>query len=73
LLPQGILQTIASVNHSYAYARSAEFIHSPIMEALVWMRVPGDIVFSIGVFCFTLFVYQAFRANVKRDKDDYIS
>jgi len=56
LLPQGILQTIASVNHSYAYARS-----SPIMETLVWMRVPGDLVFSVGVFAFVLFVYQAFR------------
>ncbi len=66
LLPQGVLQTIASVNHSYAYARSAEFIHSPVMEALVWMRVPGDVVFSVGVFCFTLFVYQAFRSNAKR-------
>ena len=65
LLPQGILQTIASVNHSYAYARSAEFIHSPIMEALVWMRVPGDVVFSVGVFCFTLFVYQAFRSKTQ--------
>lgn len=63
LLPQGILQTIASVNHSYAYARSAEYMHSPITQALVWMRVPGDVVFSIGVFCFALFVYQAFAAK----------
>lgn len=66
LLPQGILQTVASINHSYAYARSAEFIHSPIMEALVWMRVPGDIVFSVGVFAFALFVFQAFTK-----KDQY--
>lgn len=66
LLPQGILQTIASVNHSYAYARSAEFIHSPIMEGLVWMRVPGDIVFSIGVFSFALFVYQAFMKTCSK-------
>lgn len=66
LLPQGILQTIASVNHSYAYARSAEFIHSPIMEGLVWMRVPGDIVFSVGVFCFALFVFQAFTKKTQK-------
>ena len=61
LLPQGLLQTYASVSESYAYARSAEFIHSPIMETLVWMRVPGDIVFGVGVFAFALFVYQAFQ------------
>lgn len=70
LLPQGILQTIASVNHSYAYARSAEFIHSPIMEALVWMRVPGDLVFSLGVVCFVMFVYQAFRGNTRKNATD---
>jgi nitric oxide reductase subunit B len=29
------------------------------METLVWMRVPGDIVFSIGVFAFVLFVFKA--------------
>jgi nitric oxide reductase subunit B len=59
LLPQGILQTYASIEHGYAYARSAEFVHSAIMEGLVWMRVPGDIVFSIGVLAFVLFVFKA--------------
>lgn len=59
LLPQGILQTYASIEHGYAYARSSEFIHSAIMEGLVWARVPGDIVFSIGVFAFVLFVFKA--------------
>jgi nitric oxide reductase subunit B len=60
LLPQGILQTYASIEHGYAYARSAEFIHSPIMQALVWARVPGDVVFSAGVFAFCWFVFRAF-------------
>ncbi|MGB7299462.1 MAG: nitric-oxide reductase large subunit [Burkholderiaceae bacterium] len=65
LLPQGILQTYASVKYGYAYARSAEFVHSEWMEALVWARVPGDVVFAVGVFAFALFTYQAFRANPK--------
>ena len=60
LLPQGVLQTYASIEHGYAYARSAEFIHSPVMQALVWARVPGDVVFSVGVFAFVLFVIRAF-------------
>ena len=60
LLPQGVLQTYASIEHGYAYARSAEFIHSPAMQALVWARVPGDVVFSVGVFAFVLFVIRAF-------------
>ena len=60
LLPQGVLQTYASIEHGYSFARSAEFIHSPIMQALVWARVPGDIVFSVGVFAFVWFVFRAF-------------
>lgn len=65
LLPQGLWQTYASVNKYYAYARTAEFIHSPIMEGLVWARVPGDVVFSIGVGAFALFMLQAFWPGTK--------
>ena len=60
LLPQGMWQTYASASQSYVYARSAEFMHSPIMQAFVWMRVPGDIVFSVGVGAFAWFMYRAF-------------
>lgn len=60
LLPQGIWQAYNSVEHGYAYARSAEFMHSALMEGLVWARVPGDIVFSIGAFAFVWFVFKAF-------------
>lgn len=63
LLPQGLWQTYASVKYYYAYARSAEFMHSAVMEGLVWARVPGDIVFSVGVFALALFVFQAFRKS----------
>jgi nitric oxide reductase subunit B len=66
LLPQGILQTYASIEHGYAYARSAEFIHSPIMQALVWARVPGDVVFAFGVFAFAWFMVQAFVPDKRR-------
>ncbi|ANO52746.1 nitric-oxide reductase large subunit [Woeseia oceani] len=60
LLPQGVIQTYISIDKGYYFARSAELIHSPIMEALVWARVPGDIVFSVGVFAFAWFVYRAY-------------
>jgi len=48
LLPAGIYQAWASVSKGLWYARSAEVIHSSVLETLVWMRVPGDIVFAIG-------------------------
>ena len=33
------------------------------MEALVWMRVPGDIVFSIGVVFLVLFALRLLRRD----------
>jgi len=60
LLPQGLWQTYASVSKYYAYARSEEFMHSTLMEGLVWARVPGDIVFAVGVFALAMFVFKAF-------------
>ena len=65
LLPQGILQTYASIEHGYAYARSAEFIHSPIMQALVWARVPGDVVFSVGALSLAWFVLRLWIAPTR--------
>ena len=49
LLPAGIYQAYQSVTHGLWYARSPEVIHSGVMESLVWLRVPGDVVFAIGV------------------------
>ncbi|SFV88349.1 Nitric-oxide reductase, quinol-dependent [hydrothermal vent metagenome] len=60
LLPQGLWQTYQSIATSYVSARSVEFMQSDIMHALVWARVPGDIVFSVGVFAFVGFVFKAF-------------
>lgn len=68
LLPQGVIQTYISIEHGYSYARSADLIQSPIMQALVWARVPGDIVFSVGVFVFVWFVFRAFVQGKKYQK-----
>ncbi|MCA9232998.1 MAG: nitric-oxide reductase large subunit [Planctomycetales bacterium] len=56
LLPVGLLQTNASVQHSYWYARSPEFMQTDLMQTLRWMRVPGDTVFFLGAVALVLFV-----------------
>jgi nitric oxide reductase subunit B len=56
LLPVGLLQAWASIQYGTWYARSAEFMQSGTMQTLRWMRVPGDIVFSIGAAAFAWFV-----------------
>ncbi len=62
LLPIGVLQLIAAIQHGYAYARSAEFMQQPIIEMLVWMRVPGDTIFSIGAVSLAWFVLRLWVA-----------
>ena len=58
LLPLGTLQLLAAINHGYWYARSAEFMQQPIVELLIWLRVPGDTVFSIGALALAYFVLR---------------
>lgn len=48
LLPAGIYQAWASITQGLWYARSPEIVHSGVMETLVWLRVPGDVLFAIG-------------------------
>lgn len=56
LLPVGLLQTWASVEHGMWYARSAEFMQSDIMNTLRWLRVVGDTIFALGCLAFGWFV-----------------
>ncbi|HEX2802423.1 MAG TPA: nitric-oxide reductase large subunit [Sphingomicrobium sp.] len=56
LLPLGTLQLLAAIDQGYWFARSHEFMQQPIVELLIWMRVPGDTVFSIGALALTYFV-----------------
>ncbi|RYD16539.1 MAG: nitric-oxide reductase large subunit [Lysobacteraceae bacterium] len=58
LLPLGVLQLSAALEHGYWYARSAEFMGQPIVELLVWMRVPGDTIFATGALLFAWFVLR---------------
>lgn len=56
LLPIGLMQTWASIEHGLWYARSAEFLQTPIMETLRWLRMIGDTIFLIGVGALVYFV-----------------
>lgn len=56
LLPVGLLQTKASVEHGYWYARSAEFMQTDLMQTLRWLRIPGDTIFFFGAVALVIFV-----------------
>jgi len=56
MLPIGIAQALASIQQGTWYARSAEFLQTPSMQFLRWMRVPGDVLFAGGAAILGLFV-----------------
>ena len=58
LLPQGIVQALISFDQGYWHARTPELLHSPLMETLVWLRVPGDIVFALGALLLLIFLVR---------------
>ena len=67
LLPVGLMQTWASVEHGYWYARSAEFLQTSVMQTLRWLRAFGDTIFAIGAM---ILVYFVFRLSLKFKKSN---
>ena len=61
VFPIGLLQTWASVEHGYAYARSPELMQKSYMSTLRWMRIPGDTLFAAGALTIIAFVFGVGR------------
>jgi nitric oxide reductase subunit B len=59
------LQVHAAVTHGFWYARSAEFLQQPLIQTLVWMRMPGDVLFGAGVVMLAIFVLRLFVGKAK--------
>ena len=66
LLPIGAIQGWAAVAEGFWYARSVEVVQSPLVRTLVWMRVPGDIVFGLGALLIGLFLFKLWRGSLGR-------
>lgn len=72
VLPIGLLQTLASVEHGMWYARSAEFMQQPVILTFHWLRVVGDTIFAIGVLALGWFVLGLkFGWSLDDEKHDY--
>nr|MDA3832912.1 nitric-oxide reductase large subunit [Spirochaetales bacterium] len=57
VLPIGLAQTFASVQEGLWYARSAEFLQTPLIHTLKWLRVIGDTIFALGIVALVWFVF----------------
>ena len=56
VLPVGLMQTWASVEHGMWYARSAEFLQTDVVGTFRWLRVIGDTIFAAGIVALAWFV-----------------
>ncbi len=61
LLPIGLLQTQASVEVGYWYARSPEFMQRPLLNDLRWARMLGDSLFALGALLYVVFAASLVR------------
>jgi nitric oxide reductase subunit B len=67
LVPAGIYQAVASITKGMWFARSPEVVHSHFMESMVWLRVPGDIVFAIGTVFLALFALRLLKGGAPKE------
>ena len=69
LLPMGVLQLEANIEHGYWFARSAEFMDRPIIDVLVWLRTPADIIFAVGALLVATMVASLWLAPGRPRED----
>jgi nitric oxide reductase subunit B len=52
LLPIGLIQVSASLEHGLWYARGSELMQTDLIQYLRWVRGVGDVVFAVGAFAY---------------------
>ncbi|AKT50410.1 nitric-oxide reductase large subunit [Arsenicicoccus sp. oral taxon 190] len=70
LLPLGLAQAWASVQHGLWYARSEEFLYTPVLTVVRWLRVPGDVIFSLGALAIGVFMVGLLTGHSLRGRAD---
>jgi nitric oxide reductase subunit B len=66
LFPLGIVQLYHSANTGYFEARSLKFLTNKTNVVIEWMRLPGDLIFIIGIIPIIYLAYLAIRYKASR-------
>ncbi len=66
LLPIGIIQAYTSITKGYSFARDTDLLYSPTIQILKWMRIIGDVIFSVGIYYFVWFVIKEVLYNLRK-------
>ena len=73
LVPAGIYQAWASITKGMWFARSPEVIHSHFMQTLVWLRVPGDLLFALGTFFLAWFALRLLMGGKRQQRSPVVA
>jgi len=68
LLPIGIAQTVAAIDHGTWYARSAEFLQTPWLQNVRWLRALGDSSFALGALALAYFIIGVAMPEKKQEE-----
>lgn len=66
LLPLGLAQAWASIEHGLWYARSDTFLYTPTLTLVRWLRVPGDVLFGLGAVFIGVFMVGLLTSSSHR-------
>ncbi|GAX06343.1 nitric oxide reductase [Secundilactobacillus pentosiphilus] len=74
LMPVGYIQLKDALTNGYWHARLTSFYHQPLVSALMWGRMPWDLIFTAGVVILLVVITRAFfnlkpAENKKMAKD----
>ena len=67
LLPLGLAQAWASLTEGLWYARSDEFLYTPTLTVIRWLRIPGDVVFAVGALAIGVFMVGLLTGRSLKD------
>ena len=67
LFPIGALQLYDAFRNGYWHSREPAFFQDPLIRAMEWLRLPGDMLFIIGGILPV--VYLAIRMFLARGRD----
>lgn len=67
LLPIGLIQFAASLEHGLWYARGSEVMQTELIQYLRWLRGVGDVVFALGGLSLAVAILQ--KAGIIKTKE----
>ncbi|HFF2438542.1 TPA: nitric-oxide reductase large subunit [Staphylococcus aureus] len=61
LIPVGYIQLKDGLEDGYWHSRLTSFYEQPLVKAIMWGRMPWDIIFTVGVIILVVFFIRGYR------------